>query len=422
MSLSLSQTTVVKALFFLTCFLLVFRLRIGYYDLTIPLAFLALVLLIGARRLPRIFVGGITFLLSFVIYVYTVALVQEPTIDTHIVLKQMRLLLSFGAITFLTWFLVRHYRLPLDDAHRILALVLALHPLTILAQVFIPQFNIFWESTFLSAGAFNPERGRGLGHGTSMGGQLLGFIALYYFYLSLRLKGSSYAIGAMLTLPLYPMSALAGAAPFLVGFLYWVYKGGCNQVFLRRFFILSFLSSFSLFVILFFYSDSILAQRFQQGFFRVAAMLGLTTDYVQHGDPRLSQQRLWASYSLPSLDRPGQWLFGNAQEYGTHKTFSSDAGIVRFLHVYGIIGTALALSTIYWFVRKGRDPLLGLFLIAFLIMQYKNHMLFGRIVFDLFFLWWTLSVLETHQALRYREVTGHTISRRSPCRIGRSTS
>lgn len=380
---------------FLLFFLLVFRLRVDLYDLTIPLAFLSLFFLYHSQRLPLHFLSGFALLLAFSAYTYIISIAQEPTVDSHILLKQPRVLLSYASVFIITWALLRNNPdISINAAHKTLAAVLSLHPLILFLQVVIPSFNEWWAASFLATGAFNIERGRGLSPGTSAGGQILGFISLYYFYLPSRLDNPRYALAALLTLPLYPLSALAGLAPFTIGFLYWTYSGGLRLVPFTKWAVgLLVVMAFTCFAY-FIDPDNLLFQRLQQGLLRVFAGLGFYDSQVLHGDPRASQQSLLGSYSTPPLDRPGQWLFGNAQEYGPDKTFSSDAGFVRFLHVYGITGTALAFFVIAWFVYTGKSILLFLFALSFFVLQYKNHMLFGRISFDLFFLWWTLSILE----------------------------
>lgn len=389
-------------------FVLVFRVRYDIYDLSGPLLLLAVLLLIKSRHVPAFVVQGTLVMLFLTSYVLIVSIFAEPAHnpDALLIAKFVRATVSFLCVAVLIWWLTRSYGRweEFRRFHYMLAGVLALHPVVMVAQLSIPELNIWMADNLESAGHFHVERARGLANGTSSGGAFLGFIGLYYFYLAHRYRSALLFVGALCLLPLYPASALAGLAPWSIGALYWLVRGGYGRKKELGLLFVGCAGLVMLFALSAHYPHFSVLDRVDMAGDRLAALVGDKPEPVSHGDPRRSLEKLKDSVSLPAQSRVWQWVFGNAHERGSARSFQSDMGWVRFAHVYGILGTFLMIGGIVWFGFSARAVLPWLFILAFLVLQFKNHYLFGRMFFDLFFVWFSIAVMERLAVLRLRRV------------------
>jgi len=394
----------------LALIVIIFRLRIGYWDPTFLLFVVSIAMVVIANlAIPRFIVQGCVALAVAAIYVVTITLLTRG-IDVYLILKYARVILSFFSICVIIWFLADRYRhaISIDDIYSILAGILLLHPLVMLLQLLFPELNAWTASELPSEGAYHDERARGIARGTSSGGQILGLIALLYFWLAVRFKNIKFAVAGMLMGLLFPLSALAGAVPWVLGVLYWGGWYGARNVrsMSRTIALVIIVVAVIVGAAALIRSPEFVDERVADAWVRVGALAGMHVEPVSHGDPRQSLESLNESYSAPDLDAVGQWLFGNMHEKGAGKTFRSDAGLVRFLHVYGVIGTVIMLGILTWFCLRGRNGYLWLFLAVYIVLQIKNHMLFGRTIFDLFFVIFALSQLEIVNRKRAEKTRG----------------
>lgn len=385
---------------------IIFRIRIGPWDPTLVLLIISgLMCLTNKGRIPSFIVRGSAVLGLAVAYVWGVTVLTKG-VDTYLVLKYPRAIISFFSVCMIISFLVDRYRGAVSAAsiYFCLTRILLLHPLFMLLQLAFPDFNAWMATELPSYGAYHDERARGLAPGTSSGGQLLGFISLFYFWMAVRFRRPAFAVVATVFLPLFPLSALAGGVPWSLGFLYWFscYGAWNLRSAMKCGLVVILILGMLVGVMTLIRGFDLVENRLTDAAVRVGALMGVHDEPVSHGDPRESVNNVIESYSLPPAGALGQWLFGYMHEKGGAATFNSDAGVVRFLHVYGVIGSGLMISIIAWFSYKSRNAFIWLFFLAYMILQVKNHMLFGRMVFDLFFAVFALSQIDlrAHDSVR----------------------
>ncbi|NAX06305.1 hypothetical protein CAG57_14215, partial [Vibrio sp. V30_P3S12P165] len=209
----------------------------------------------------------------------------------------------------------------------ILGSVLLIHPILMYIQLFFPGVRFWFIEHLPFTDNYHAFRVNGLLNGYVPGGNFLGLISTYFFFLYSKYKMFAFLIIPFLFIPLFPISGLSGLASFIIGFSYFVvFKSGLRVKI--NVFVLSVV--FSTVVITSYNSVVGFFPEIGKGFDRVLVLFGANDGEV-NATIDGSFSTLLSSYSIPNSAL--NFIFGNAQASKSEfSTTSSDSGLISNIH------------------------------------------------------------------------------------------
>lgn len=366
-----------KLSFLLLLALTIFKLKIGFLDLTI-VSFLVSVWLIFFTKhvaVDRPFVILIIIWLALNSYA---GLIGSPIAAS---LTIGRAFLSAVSLVIVASFLKE--RLDTTTILSCIGVVLILHPIFIVTEYLIPGQGPLFSDLFNWTGHYNSLRSRGFFNSTSSAGAFLGFCCVFWMYLVLRKNLSWPKAFIFISFALFPLTALSGLVISIVG--YCLISVGSLGLIKRSFSVLV-VSALTI-VLVFFVVDFLVESFFFKGkaFYafdliksRLGILVGLDGFQTSSGNPRDSLEKLLASFDFPSEN---VW-FGNGYE-SKHPsaTTHSDAGVIAKFHQFGVFGLFYIFCfALYFFMRGGLGRVL---IVCWAVVFFKNDYFLSRMFFDL---------------------------------------
>lgn len=367
---------------FLILFLLIFKLKIYLIDFSLIVFIISLIVLLKRKFKYNIEKRlMIIFFSILLIYIYSLIItLLSPHNNIFYILKYSRVLVTL----FSNYIIIKYLASKYNFKELLVGIgnVLAFHLLIMWLQVFLPGFKNMLQKYLFSAGRDNWYRVTGLMNGTSSAGIFLGISAVIFMYIYLVYKKKKFLYFYILSLPMFPLSAITGLILALVGgFLLNINK-------LVKFKFIFKLVLFILIFIMIFYStyklDIEIFDRYGITKAQDRIMLLFYDDVnVQHGNIINSVNMLLKSYSFPDMNL--NFIFGNIQpSKSKFATTYSDAGIIANFHAYGLFGLSVLLISLGLHAYLSKNRLIYILTLVYLIAFFKNDLLYGRIVYDLF--------------------------------------
>ena len=209
---------------FLLIFLSVFKLKIGLFDITYLILALSIFLILFKRfelKIDKKIILVLSSIILIQIYTLISTLISQHD-NLFYVVKYTRVILSF-----LSTYIIFNYLLSKYSYKRLLKIlgyVLITHILLMWLQVFFPTFKEYIQSYLFSAGRNNWYRVTGLLNGTSSAGIFLGLSSVILFYLFLEFRERKFLYAYLISIPLYPLSAVTGFIISIAGIFYLLLK------------------------------------------------------------------------------------------------------------------------------------------------------------------------------------------------------
>lgn len=372
-----------KLVLFVIVFFSIFKLQIGVFDFTLIsllLAFLFLIRYRGNLRINKNFAIILASLSLVLLYTLFITIILDSN-NYFFVLKYIRTIVSSISTFIIFYYLSKKnsFRVIIETVGQVLVLNVTIMWL----QVFSPSFKEMLQRYLFGEGRHNWYRVTGLLNGTSSAGIFLGLASLVILYVYLVTKKKKYLVAYILSFPLYPLSAVTGLIISIIGSIILLYKCGLiRATLIIKISIFCFI--FSTIFVYTFYADIPFFDKYGITTAQKRIMLLFDDNItVDHGNILVSTRALSNTYNLPPYNM--QMLIGNIQPSKSEfATTTSDAGIIVNLHAYGILGLILLLGTLAIHPILAKHPLVTALTLCYVILFFKNDLLYGRIIYDLY--------------------------------------
>ncbi|WP_217524748.1 hypothetical protein [Vibrio metschnikovii] len=302
---------------------------------------------------------------------------------------------SISIYFFSVWIISKRY-LP-SKVLILLGAVLLVHPMLMYIQLFFPDIRHWFVENLPFTDNYHAFRVNGLLNGYVPGGNFLGLICVYFFFLYSKYKIKSFLIMPFVFIPLFPISGLSGFAAFFVGFIYFVilkgdFKVKLNVIVFSIIFITLILTSYNSVVKTF--------PEIGQGFDRILVLFGANDSEV-NATIDGSFATLSKTYSIP--ESTWNFIFGNAQASKSEfSTTTSDSGLISNIHEFGILSLFLIFILLAFVVFSSKNDLILILILCCMVIFLKIDLVFSRIVFDLVVLIFSLSILSKEYRYSFR--------------------
>ncbi|WP_237665874.1 hypothetical protein, partial [Vibrio sp. V28_P6S34P95] len=389
----------VNAIFlFFVFFIFVFRVKIGFFDLT-PILFLWSIfyVILTKMKFNVVFFNFLIIYFIFICYRLSVQFINSQlNYESHFLMRDIRFLMSSVSIYVMSAWIINKNYLP-SKVIIILGSVLLIHPILMYIQLFFPGVRFWFIEHLPFTDNYHAFRVNGLLNGYVPGGNFLGLISTYFFFLYSKYKMFAFLIIPFLFIPLFPISGLSGLASFIIGFSYFVvFKSGLRVKI--NVFVLSVV--FSTVVITSYNSVVGFFPEIGKGFDRVLVLFGANDGEV-NATIDGSFSTLLSSYSIPNSAL--NFIFGNAQASKSEfSTTSSDSGLISNIHEFGFLGLFFIFSLLAFVIFFSGNDLISILIFCCLVIFLKVDLIFSRIVFDLIVLIFSMSLLSKGHRCSFR--------------------